>query len=121
MHWEAVIFDGSALIAGLFLLKYGANSFIENSALILEEIGISPTLSHLVTAGAEWEEVCLLQSTLAPFSFKPLIICPALNCHCINFSGTYFSWPWKHHRILDFQHLGGTGSRHANAIRANML
>lgn len=59
MDWEAVAFDGSALVAGLFLLQYGADSFIENSGLILQEVGISPALSHLLTAGAEWEEVGL--------------------------------------------------------------
>jgi hypothetical protein len=59
LDWEEVAFDGSALVAGLFLLQYGTDSFIENSALILEQMGVSPTLSHLLTAGAEWEEAGL--------------------------------------------------------------
>lgn len=71
MDWEAVAFDSSALVAGLFLLQYGADSFIENSGLILQEMGISPALSHLLTAGAEWEEVSLI----SPITQYSLLFC----------------------------------------------
>lgn len=67
MDWEAIAFDSSALVAGLFLLQYGADNFIENSAIILEQFGISATLAHLVTAGAEWEEVRRCPSSLGIF------------------------------------------------------
>lgn len=55
--WESVAFNCSAFIAGLFLLQYGNDSFIDNMNIILVRMGFPLTMSHLITAGTEWEEV----------------------------------------------------------------
>jgi hypothetical protein len=49
----------ASLIAGLFLLEYGADKFVDHTAILARRLGVSQTLVALLTAGAEWEEVRL--------------------------------------------------------------
>jgi Ca2+/Na+ antiporter len=58
MNWDSVCYDAGAFIAGLFLLEYGADLFIDHTAIVARRLGVSQTLVALLTAGAEWEEVC---------------------------------------------------------------
>lgn len=64
MDWENLCFNGAAFIAGIFVLDYGADKFIDHTVIVGRRLGISPTLIALLTAGAEYEEV------LAPKSRK---------------------------------------------------
>lgn len=57
MNWDTICFNGSAFIAGLFLLEFGADRFIDHTAIVATRLGFSQTLIALLTAGAEWEEV----------------------------------------------------------------
>lgn len=58
MDWENLCFNGAAFIAGIFVLDYGADKFIDHTVIVGRRLGISPTLIALLTAGAEYEEVC---------------------------------------------------------------
>ncbi len=49
--------NGGAFIAGLFLLEYGADKFVDHTAIVAKRLNVSPTLIGLLTCGAEWEEV----------------------------------------------------------------
>ncbi len=55
--WDVICFNAAAFIAGLFLLEYGADKFIDHTAIVARRLGVSQTLIALLTAGAEWEEV----------------------------------------------------------------
>ena len=57
MNWDSICFNAGAFIAGLFLLEFGADCFINHTAIVARRLGISQTLIALLTAGAEWEEV----------------------------------------------------------------
>jgi Ca2+/Na+ antiporter len=57
MDWENLCFNGAAFIAGIFVLDYGADKFIDHTVIVGRRLGISPTLIALLTAGAEYEEV----------------------------------------------------------------
>lgn len=57
MDWDAFIFNSGAFIAGLFILEFGADRFIDHTAIVARRLGVSQTLVALLTAGAEWEEV----------------------------------------------------------------
>jgi Ca2+/Na+ antiporter len=61
MDWDIFFFNSSAFIAGLFLLQFGADRFIDHTAIVAHSLGVSQTLVALLTAGAEWEEVQPLQ------------------------------------------------------------
>jgi Ca2+/Na+ antiporter len=61
MDWDIFFFNSSAFIAGLFLLQFGADRFIDHTAIVARRLGVSQTLVALLTAGAEWEEVKLLR------------------------------------------------------------
>jgi len=61
MGWDIFFFNSSAFIAGLFLLQFGADRFIDHTAIVARRLGVSQILVALLTAGAEWEEVQLLQ------------------------------------------------------------
>lgn len=64
MDWDAICFNAAAFVAGLFLLEFGADKFIDNTAIVARRLGVSQTLIALLTAGAEWEEVsCHVQRT----------------------------------------------------------
>ena len=54
---DNVFFNASAFVGGLFLLEFGADRFVDHTAIIAKRLGVSPTLVALLTAGAEWEEV----------------------------------------------------------------
>lgn len=58
MEWETLCFNAAAFIAGIFVLDYGADKFIDHTVIVGRRLGISPTLIALLTAGAEYEEVC---------------------------------------------------------------
>jgi hypothetical protein len=57
MDWDSFFFNASAFVAGLYLLEYGADAFIDNTAIVARRLLVSETLVVLLTAGAEWEEV----------------------------------------------------------------
>lgn len=57
MDWDSLLFNAAAFIAGLCLLEYGADAFIDNTAIVARRLGVPETLVVLLTAGAEWEEV----------------------------------------------------------------
>ena len=57
MDWDSICFNASAFAAGLFLLEFGADRFIDHTAIVARRLRVSQTLVALLTAGAEWEEV----------------------------------------------------------------
>jgi hypothetical protein len=57
MDWDNVCFNTATLIAGVFVLDYGADKFLDHTVIVGQRLGISPTLIALLTAGAEYEEV----------------------------------------------------------------
>lgn len=63
MDYDALGFNVATFIAGVFVLDYGADKFIDHTVIVGRRLGISHTVIALLTAGAEWEEVCnLVQS-----------------------------------------------------------
>ena len=59
LNTDNVAFNIAAFIGGLFVLEFGADKFINHIAKIASRTGIPPTFVALLTAGAEWEEVCM--------------------------------------------------------------
>lgn len=57
MNWESICFNTGAFTASLFLLEFGADRFIDHTAIVARRLRVSQTLVALLTAGAEWEEV----------------------------------------------------------------
>lgn len=57
MDWDNIGFNTATLIAGVFVLDYGADKFLDHTVIVGQRLGISPTLIALLTAGAEYEEV----------------------------------------------------------------
>lgn len=66
MNWDSICFNVSAFVAGLFLLEFGADRFIDHTAIVASRLGVSQTLIALLTAGAEWEEVRHLTTSSRP-------------------------------------------------------
>ncbi|OBT53055.1 hypothetical protein VE04_07546 [Pseudogymnoascus sp. 24MN13] len=64
MNWDTICFNGSAFIAGLFLLEFGADRFIDHTAIVATRLGVSQTLIALLTAGAEWEELAVVVASI---------------------------------------------------------
>jgi len=56
---DIIAFNVSAFICALFLLESGADKFIDHTVIVASRTGVSQSLIGLLTAGAEWEEVCV--------------------------------------------------------------
>lgn len=57
MDWDALCFNIATFVAGVFVLDYGADKFVDHTVIVGRRLGISQTLVALLTAGAEYEEV----------------------------------------------------------------
>jgi hypothetical protein len=67
MNWDSICFNAGAFATGLFLLEYGADRFVDSTAIVARRFGVSQTLIALLTAGAEWEEVRFRAIIKGPF------------------------------------------------------
>ncbi len=54
---DAIAFSVASFICAVFVLEFGADKFVDHTAVVAHRTGISPALIGLLTAGAEWEEV----------------------------------------------------------------
>lgn len=54
---DVVVYNIAAFVTALFLLEFGADKFIDHTAIIAHRTGIPETIIALITAGGEWEEV----------------------------------------------------------------
>jgi hypothetical protein len=57
MNWDTFAFNSATFVAGVFVLDYGADRFIDHTVIVGQRLRISQTLIALLTAGAEYEEV----------------------------------------------------------------
>ncbi|KAJ5374579.1 hypothetical protein N7517_006585 [Penicillium concentricum] len=64
MGWDSICFNTAAFIAGVFVLDYGADKFIDHTVIAGQRLGISPTLIALLTAGAEYEELAVVVAAI---------------------------------------------------------
>ena len=67
---DVVAYNIAAFVTALFLLEFGADKFIDHTAIVARRMNVSETTIGLVTAGAEWEEV-RHHSWTALFGFCP--------------------------------------------------
>ncbi|KAI5237557.1 hypothetical protein E4T43_07995 [Aureobasidium subglaciale] len=62
----SVAYNVASFICALFVLEYGADRFIDHTAIVADRTGVPEAVIALLTAGAEWEElvvvvVCILR------------------------------------------------------------
>ncbi|KAI5207195.1 hypothetical protein AUEXF2481DRAFT_69224 [Aureobasidium subglaciale EXF-2481] len=62
----SIAYNIASFICALFVLEYGADKFIDHTAIVAERTGVPEAIIALLTAGAEWEElvvvvVCILR------------------------------------------------------------
>ncbi|KLU90045.1 hypothetical protein MAPG_09011 [Magnaporthiopsis poae ATCC 64411] len=62
---SVVTYNIAVFISTLFLLEFGADQFIDHTAVVARRAGVSETVIGLVTAGAEWEELAVIVASLA--------------------------------------------------------
>ena len=56
---DTIAYNIAVFISTLFLLEFGADKFVDHTAIVASRTGIPDTVIALLTAGAEWEEVPL--------------------------------------------------------------
>lgn len=97
---DAIVYNVAVFISALFLLEFGADKFVDHTAIVARRTGISDTVIALLTAGAEWEEVRLPIHLLL---FTVLIKWTVACCrHCFSSAGSTVTSSRKYHR---FSHL----------------
>ncbi|KAK5002773.1 hypothetical protein LTR16_004286, partial [Cryomyces antarcticus] len=65
MDLDNLVFNIAAFVAGLFVLEFGADKFVDHTAIVARRLGVSQTLVALLTAGAEWEELAVVIAAVA--------------------------------------------------------
>ena len=55
---EVIAYSIASFLCALFVLEFGADKFVDNTAIVAKRTGIPQGVIALLTAGAEWEEVC---------------------------------------------------------------
>ncbi|ESZ96966.1 transporter smf2 [Sclerotinia borealis F-4128] len=64
-EFDIIAFNIAAFISGLFVLEFGADKFIDNTAKLAARLNVSPTLIALLTSGAEWEELVVVVAAIS--------------------------------------------------------
>ncbi|KAF1976741.1 hypothetical protein BU23DRAFT_527798 [Bimuria novae-zelandiae CBS 107.79] len=62
---DVVAYNIAAFVAALFVLEFGADKFIDHTAVVAHRTGIPQTIIGLLTAGGEWEELAVVVASLA--------------------------------------------------------
>ncbi|RFN54504.1 hypothetical protein FIE12Z_1292 [Fusarium flagelliforme] len=60
-----IAYNVAVFISTLFLLEFGADKFVDHTAIVARRTGIPDTVIALLTAGAEWEELVVVVASLA--------------------------------------------------------
>lgn len=71
---NVIMYNIATFVSGIFLLEFGADKFLEHTAIVARCTGIPDTIIALFTAGAEWEEVGFKRFNIAFVSL--LIVTP---------------------------------------------
>lgn len=81
---EIIAYNIASFICALFVLEFGADKFIDHTAVVARRTGIPQCVMALLTAGAEWEEVInIVISRFLLVSVRyslPLLLFPSLVC-----------------------------------------
>ncbi|KAF3385092.1 Sodium/calcium exchanger MaX1 [Penicillium rolfsii] len=88
MDWDNIIFNAATLIAGIFMLDYGADKFLDHTVIVGQRLGISPTLIALLTAGAEYEELAVVVAAIAQ-GYSPLALGNVVGSAISNILGAF--------------------------------
>ncbi|KAJ4169232.1 hypothetical protein NW754_001318 [Fusarium falciforme] len=64
VNGNAVAYNVATFISTLFLLEFGADRFVDHTAIVACRTGIPDTVIALPTAGAEWEELVVVIASL---------------------------------------------------------
>ncbi|KUJ11826.1 uncharacterized protein LY89DRAFT_738471 [Mollisia scopiformis] len=88
IDYDNVFFNISAFIAGLFVLEFGADKFIDHTAKVAARLRIPPTLIALLTAGAEWEELVVVVASISQHQ-SPLALGNILGSSISNILGAF--------------------------------
>ncbi|KAJ9475079.1 hypothetical protein PHBOTO_006641 [Pseudozyma hubeiensis] len=62
---SVLIYNSSVFVAGILLLEKAVDQFIRHVSQLATQLGVSPTLIALLTAGAEWEELVVVVASIA--------------------------------------------------------
>ncbi|KAL7266411.1 hypothetical protein RUND412_011046 [Rhizina undulata] len=65
MDWDNLLFNVASFICALFVLEFGADKFVDNTAVVARRLGVPQVLVALLTAGAEWEELAVIIASLS--------------------------------------------------------
>jgi Ca2+/Na+ antiporter len=62
---DSILYSIATFICALFVLEFGADKFIDQTAILAKQTGIPEGLIALLTAGAEWEELAVVIFSIA--------------------------------------------------------
>ncbi|OOF90838.1 hypothetical protein ASPCADRAFT_510608 [Aspergillus carbonarius ITEM 5010] len=88
MNWDILCFNTATFIAGVFVLDYGADKFLDHTVIIGRRLNISPTLIALLTAGAEYEELAVVIAAILQHR-SPLALGNVLGATISNILGAF--------------------------------
>lgn len=57
VNGDVIAYSTASFVCALFVLGFGADKFIDHTAIVAKYTGIPEAVIGLLTAGAEWEEI----------------------------------------------------------------
>ncbi|KAF5563566.1 sodium calcium transporter [Fusarium napiforme] len=60
-----IAYNVAVFISTLYLLEFGADKFVDHTAIVARRTGVPDMVIALLTAGAEWEELVVVVASLA--------------------------------------------------------
>ncbi|OJJ96450.1 hypothetical protein ASPACDRAFT_125046 [Aspergillus aculeatus ATCC 16872] len=101
MDWNTLCFNVATLIAGVFVLDYGADKFIDHTVIVGRRLGVSQTVIALLTAGAEWEELAVVVAAILQHQ-RPLALGNVMGSTISNILGAFPLGLLFHPQGVDF-------------------
>ncbi|QMW42178.1 hypothetical protein G4B11_005502 [Aspergillus flavus] len=94
MDWDKLLFNAAVFVAGVFMLDYGADKFIDHTVIIGQRLGVSQTLIAVLTAGAEYEEVSCRSRCGSPAKAVATCTRECDGLHHLEYPRRLFPWPF---------------------------
>ncbi|KAE8362818.1 Sodium/calcium exchanger protein-domain-containing protein [Aspergillus caelatus] len=101
MNWDRLLFNAAVFAAGVLMLDYGADKFIDHTVIIGQRLGVSQTLIAVLTAGAEYEELAVVIAAVLQKQ-SPLAIGNVMGSTISNILGAFSLGLLLHPGPIDF-------------------
>lgn len=101
---DAIAYNIATFVSTLFLLEFGADKFVDHTAIVARRTRIPGTIIALLTAGAEWEEVSFNGPKITSDSLLIMILVIACRRYLLSCPGAVLIGSGQYYRVRHFEY-----------------